>query len=124
MSTTLTSTGSTALVCVPATRGALMKVSRIQPPAADASALAEQFDALCARMIELVDRAERTKAPGALTRYVTAAWSRLVAWRMRRATRVILSSLDDHILKDIGLDRGDIDQVLGDLQRRRLHWEV
>jgi uncharacterized protein YjiS (DUF1127 family) len=112
MSTTLTSTGSTALVCVPATRGALVKVSRAQPPAADASALAEQFDALCARMIELVDRAEQTKAPGALTRYVAATWSRLVAWRLRRATRIILSSLDDHILRDIGLERSEIDTFL------------
>jgi uncharacterized protein YjiS (DUF1127 family) len=102
---------------------ALVKVSRAQT-AADAPALAEQFDALCARMIELVDRAERTKAPGALSRYMAAAWSRLAARRMRRATRIILSSLDDHILKDIGLERSDIDRVLGDLQRHRLHWEA
>jgi uncharacterized protein YjiS (DUF1127 family) len=121
MSTTPTSTGSKALVCVPAARGALIEVSRVQTAAVDATALAEQFDALCTRMIELVDRAEQTKGPGALSRYVAAAWSRLIDWRMRRATRAVLAALDDRILKDIGLERGEIDRVLGDMQRATLH---
>jgi uncharacterized protein YjiS (DUF1127 family) len=59
-----------------------------------------------------------------LAQYVMAVWSRLVAWKMRRATRTILCSLDDHILQDIGLKRSEIDRVLSDLQQRTLHWHV
>lgn len=62
------------------------------------------------------DRAGQAGGTNLVARHVSAAWSRLVAWKMRRATRVILQSLDDRILKDIGLERSDIDEVLRDLQ--------
>ena len=34
---------------------------------------------------------------------------RFLAWRRRRATRVILSALDDRTLRDIGVERSQID---------------
>ena len=36
---------------------------------------------------------------------------RFLAWRQRRATRIILSALDDRTLRDIGVDRSEIDAI-------------
>jgi len=36
---------------------------------------------------------------------------RFLAWRRRRATRVILSALDDRTLRDIGVERSEIDTI-------------
>jgi uncharacterized protein YjiS (DUF1127 family) len=69
-------------------------------------------------------RLEEPEVQGAAMRHVTAVWSRLVAWKMRRATRTILSSLDDRTLQDIGLQRSEIDRVLRDMQLTRVHWPV
>ena len=68
-------------------------------------------------------RSQRAKAaPLALSGHVAAVWSRLTAWKMRRATRTILASLDDRILKDIGLQRRDVDVVLRDVRARAQRW--
>jgi len=39
----------------------------------------------------------------------------LKRWHLRRRTRIELKDLDDHILHDIGLHRGEIDGVVEDL---------
>jgi uncharacterized protein YjiS (DUF1127 family) len=44
---------------------------------------------------------------------VMAAWSRCLAWWMRRQTRLALRSLDERTLADIGLKRSEIDAALG-----------
>jgi uncharacterized protein YjiS (DUF1127 family) len=36
---------------------------------------------------------------------------RFLAWRQRRATRIILSALDDRALRDIGVERSQIDTI-------------
>jgi len=36
---------------------------------------------------------------------------RFLAWRQRRATRIVLSALDDRTLRDIGIKRGEIDAI-------------
>jgi|GEM_PF-4591734 len=64
------------------------------------------------------------EAPGAIMRHVTAVWSRLTAWKMRRATRIVLCSLDDRILNDIGLPRSEIDTVLREVHARTRRWPV
>jgi uncharacterized protein YjiS (DUF1127 family) len=64
------------------------------------------------------------ETPSAFMSHVTTVWKRFSAWKMRRATRTILSSLDDRILKDIGLQRSEINAVLFDLHERTLRWPV
>jgi uncharacterized protein YjiS (DUF1127 family) len=36
---------------------------------------------------------------------------RFLAWRQRRATRIVLSALDDRTLRDIGVERNDIHAI-------------
>src|SRR5262245_3766314 len=52
--------------------------------------------------------AQEVLTPAAVMRHLTAVWSRLAAWKMRRATRIVLSSLDDRTLRDIGLQRSPV----------------
>jgi uncharacterized protein YjiS (DUF1127 family) len=61
---------------------------------------------------------QQRKALNSVARHVMAVWSRLAAWKMRRATLTIVSSLDDRTLKDIGLQRSDIDVVLRNVHAR------
>jgi uncharacterized protein YjiS (DUF1127 family) len=68
--------------------------------------------------------AQDVLTPGAVMRHATDVWARLAAWKMRRATRIILSSLDDRTLKDIGLQRSAIDAVLRDLHSQTRHWPL
>ena len=49
-------------------------------------------------------------------RSTNALARRFLDWRMRRATRIVLNALDDRMLADIGLSRGDIDTALRDLK--------
>jgi uncharacterized protein YjiS (DUF1127 family) len=37
---------------------------------------------------------------------------RFLAWRQRRATRFVLSALDDRALRDIGVERSQIDAIV------------
>lgn len=55
-----------------------------------------------------------TGLSGTLTRPIASLRRRF----KRQATRRTLMNLDDHILRDIGLIRGDIDAVLRMLDRR------
>jgi uncharacterized protein YjiS (DUF1127 family) len=41
-------------------------------------------------------------------------WDMFFNVMTRRKTRAALSALDDHLLKDIGISRGEIDRVAGD----------
>jgi uncharacterized protein YjiS (DUF1127 family) len=36
---------------------------------------------------------------------------RFLAWRQRRATRIVLSALDDRTLRDIGVERNEIEVI-------------
>lgn len=52
----------------------------------------------------------------AVTRHLMSVYSRLAAWRWRRATRTILYALDDRILNDIGLKRSEITDIVSALR--------
>jgi uncharacterized protein YjiS (DUF1127 family) len=86
---------------------------------AQAQAAVEPLDAAYARALKLIDRASRTRPEQALGRYLAAVWARYLAWHMRRTTRILLNSLDDRTLRDIGVRRSEIDAVLADIDRRR-----
>lgn len=59
-----------------------------------------------------------------LRHHLGAAWTRFMVWRARRATKLLLQSLDDHTLADIGVARGGIDAVVRDIERQRTRWYV
>ena len=84
----------------------------------------EPIEPSFARWLRLIDRAGRTKPAQAVNAYATAVWSRFVAWQMRRATRTILSALDDRTLADLGVRRSDIDGLLRDIEARKARWNV
>ena len=77
-----------------------------------------------ARPANSAPAAQEVLTPGAVMRHVTAVWSRLATWKMRRATRIVLSSLDDRILRDIGIQRSEIDAVLRDVHARTQRWPL
>jgi uncharacterized protein YjiS (DUF1127 family) len=52
-----------------------------------------------------------TSAEGRAAGFGRQLLTALHQWRLRRRTEVVLSSLDDHILKDIGLRRDQIGRV-------------
>jgi uncharacterized protein YjiS (DUF1127 family) len=41
---------------------------------------------------------------------------RFLTWQQRRATRIILSALDDRTLRDIGVERSQIDAVVRSIE--------
>ena len=113
---------------LPLVSHALVSMPRSQtqhpsPPAA-AQAGVERLDPVFARVLRLVDRASRTRPAQAVNQYVMAVWSRFLARQRHRATRLLLSSLDDRALADIGVRRGEVDIVLRDIERRKAHWYV
>jgi uncharacterized protein YjiS (DUF1127 family) len=59
----------------------------------------------------------------AMRRHMLSVYSRLTAWRMRRATSIILHSLDERILRDIGLERSEITRAVGEL-RLPPRWQI
>ena len=48
-----------------------------------------------------------------LTAVIHAAFTKFAAWNDARSTRMALNKLSDRELDDIGLSRGDIDQISG-----------
>ncbi len=46
-------------------------------------------------------------------------WQMLANLMLQRQTRTTLSSLSDHMLKDIGVSRGEIERISGDAIRVR-----
>jgi uncharacterized protein YjiS (DUF1127 family) len=91
-----------------------------QPPQARVEPLHPMFG----RLLRLAERAAQTRSTQELRKYVLAVWSRLLGWHMRRTTRQILNSLDNHTLADIGLRRGDIDTLLREMAERKARWYV
>jgi uncharacterized protein YjiS (DUF1127 family) len=87
-----------------------------------AQATVEPIQPAFARFLRLVDRAGQTRSAQAVNAYVTAVWRRFLAWQMRRATRLILNSLDDRTLADIGLRRGEINTLFRDIEQRKARW--
>jgi uncharacterized protein YjiS (DUF1127 family) len=45
-------------------------------------------------------------------------WLRYLTWQKRRATRVLLESLDERSLKDIGMERSEIGAFVRDIEYR------
>jgi uncharacterized protein YjiS (DUF1127 family) len=62
---------------------------------------------------ELLSRAAK-HISGALA----TLWRRYLTWQMRRATRMVLHSLDSRSLNDIGMDRSEIEAFVRDLKYR------
>ena len=56
-------------------------------------------------------------------RCVSDFWLRYLTWQARIAMRVVLRSFDDRMLRDIGLQRSEIEPTLLELDRtlRRRH---
>jgi uncharacterized protein YjiS (DUF1127 family) len=59
-----------------------------------------------------------------LRHHLATAWSQYMAWRARRATKLLLKSLDDRTLADIGVLRSGIDAVVRDIEIQRRRWYV
>jgi uncharacterized protein YjiS (DUF1127 family) len=57
-----------------------------------------------------------------LGQQLATAWSQYMTWRARRATKLLLKSLDDRTLADIGVVRTGIDTVVRDLEQQRVRW--
>jgi uncharacterized protein YjiS (DUF1127 family) len=49
------------------------------------------------------------------SRTVTSLWVRYLTWQMRRATRMALQELDSRSLKDIGMERSEIEAFVRDI---------
>jgi uncharacterized protein YjiS (DUF1127 family) len=56
--------------------------------------------------------------------HVIAMWQQYLTWRARRATKLLLKSLDDRTLADIGVSRTGIDAVVRDIETQRTRWYV
>ena len=59
-----------------------------------------------------------------LREHLAMTFSHYMAWRARRATKLLLKSLDDRTLADIGVLRIGIDAVVRDIERQRTRWYV
>ena len=54
---------------------------------------------------------------GRISQFTNSAFGTLANWRQTNATRRALSKLSDHELEDIGLSRGDIEEISVDSYR-------
>jgi uncharacterized protein YjiS (DUF1127 family) len=80
----------------------------------------EPHDSTYAQLTGLIGRASRKRSTKAVGRYLTAVWSRFLRWQARRTTRMLLSSLDDRTLHDIGLQRSAISKLLSDIEFHKI----
>jgi uncharacterized protein YjiS (DUF1127 family) len=55
---------------------------------------------------------------------IAATFTHYMTWRARRATKLLLKSLDDRTLADIGVLRTGIDAVVRDIELQRTRWYV
>ena len=74
------------------------------------------------RLLRVLDRAARLRPAKALPEFMVAFWQHYQAWQMRRAVRVLLESLDDHALKDIGLQRPSVGPQIDEIKWRSQSW--
>lgn len=78
------------------------------------------LDAISERLLRQLDRASRRKPAAMVAGFVQAVWLRYLAWQLRRSTRMLLDSLDDRMLHDIGLHRSEIDTVVHQIAWQKL----
>ena len=57
-------------------------------------------------------RPEVTKRPGPLSRLFRTGWERIARYFVRRAAIARLRELDDRVLRDIGLERSQIEAAV------------
>jgi uncharacterized protein YjiS (DUF1127 family) len=116
---TITPAVAPAIARIRKQQGAAASVRAAQSGiAAGEPAALDPLIAVAERMCGLVERAARTMPADAAARHLSALWQRFLAWQMRRATRLILQSLD-RALRDIGLRRGEIAAAVRDLEGRK-----
>ena len=93
-----------------------------------------RFDGRETEPAEFTDRPSATRSPGrssagAALRILADAWRRLIAgarrWQQRRAMYGALYELNDHMLRDLGIDRSEITsvcaEIAGDAAATRMH---
>jgi uncharacterized protein YjiS (DUF1127 family) len=62
----------------------------------------------------------RAALPGRVIGAVRRVWCAYRGWRAKRATALVLRSLDARTLRDIGIDSSEIESLVEhDVQRRR-----
>lgn len=54
-------------------------------------------------------------------RLLTLVWKAMVQWQRNQEERIALKTMDDRILRDIGLNRGDTDAIAQRLRDRPFH---
>lgn len=67
-------------------------------------------DTIAARAATCTLQPERT-----LLQYPVLLWRWYLAWQMRRAMRMLLATLDDRTLRDIGVRRSEIGCIVRDI---------
>ena len=93
-------------------------LSQTARPAGDA------LEASLGRLLRPVDRANRSRSGRPSNAYARAVWSRFLTWKMRRATRLVLGSLDDRTLADIGVRRDEINILVREIETSKARWYV
>lgn len=113
---------SQAVASMPKKRAPQQAMHRATPRVSQAAV--EPLRPSFARWLRLADRAGRTRSAQAANAYLRAVWSRFLTWQMRRATRLVLNSLDDRTLADIGMRRGEINTLIREIEARKARWYV
>lgn len=61
------------------------------------------------------------RADGKKYSFFVRQWIAYLKWREQRAAIAILRSLDDRMLKDLGLYRGEIESIVTEGSDKRMH---